>query len=111
MAEHLLLVLLLLLLQVEYEDGDTEELLVGLGVPVKVCIAAGEQLQLPLPSCEQLTQLSQVLLQLAEEADAEAAKPGGPARRRQHQKEGTRLHVVCSPRTGKFQGYAVAGPK
>lgn len=80
----------LLLLQVEYDDGDAEELLVGLGVPIKVCIAAGEQLQLPLPSPEQLTQLSQVLLQLAEQAQAEAAKPGGPAKRRQHQKEGAR---------------------
>ncbi|WIA30589.1 hypothetical protein OEZ86_000671 [Tetradesmus obliquus] len=73
--------------KVEYDDGDAEELLVGLGVPIKVCIAAGEQLQLPLPSLEQLTQLSQVLLQLAEQAQAEAAKPGGPAKRRQHQKE------------------------
>jgi hypothetical protein len=93
--QQLSLPALLLLLQVEYDDGDTEELLVGLGVPIKVCIAAGEQLPLPLPSSEQLTELSQVLLQLAEQADAEAAKPGGPAKRRQHQKEGaTCMHCA-----------------
>jgi hypothetical protein len=89
-ASTLALLMLSSQLQVEYDDGDAEELLVGLGVPIKLCIAAGEQLQLPLPSCDQLTQLSQVLLVLAEQADAEAAQPGGPAKRRQHQKEGTR---------------------
>jgi hypothetical protein len=104
-----------LLLQVEYDDGDTEELLVGLGVPIKVCIAAGEQLQLPLPSSEQLTQLSQVLLQLAEQAEAEAAKPGGPAKRRQHQKEGANANCVHdvqqSKDSGSIRGAAAAGPK
>jgi hypothetical protein len=104
----------ILQLQVEYDDGDAEELLVGLGVPIKVCIAEGQQLQLPLPSCGQLTQLSQVLLQLADQADADAAKPGGPAKRRQHQKEGTRClwWAVCESEDRlRVRGTAAAGPK
>lgn len=74
-------------MQVDYDDGDKEQLRIGLHIPVKVDLAAGEQLPMAPPAV--LMQLVQVLLQEAEQDDKAAAdRATSCSRRRELQREG-----------------------